>query len=243
MRWPLRLVLGVLLGAGICSAQFTWVSFVTLSNDLPNGQVGLTAFNGKLIMTWGDQNNGYLMASTSSDGVNWSTPAIAIYYPFVSASPPPSASSWCCGAGPPYASGGVNMTSSNACGYAYVAFRYGNSIYAARTQDGTNWSGSLLWTVSSPSGYSSPGTSSPALYGGSTSPIIDFAFPVSEGGVLQPDGAPTNTGYTTIGYKLVLAQVNCDLSAPQPLANQCFFGTSQIAHAMIALLVPMVMVT
>lgn len=35
----------------LCLAQFSWVSFVTLSNDLPNGQVGLTAFNNKLIMT------------------------------------------------------------------------------------------------------------------------------------------------------------------------------------------------
>lgn len=70
------------------------------------------------------------MASSSTDGINWSTPIVVSEYPSVSASPPPS-SSWDGTQDSPNASGGVNMTSSNACGYAYVAFRSGNTIYAA----------------------------------------------------------------------------------------------------------------
>lgn len=92
---------------------------------------------------------------------------------------------------------------------------------AARTQDGVLWSSAApIWNVSSPSGYSTPGTSSPALYGGSSTPVIDFAFPVYMGDVQQPDDTTTQS---TLGYNLKLGQFNCDFSTPQLLPNQCFF--------------------
>lgn len=213
------LVLAVLLSSSALQAQFSWVHLNTISAELPNGQVGLTALNGKLIMTWGAQGSNELMFSTSTDGINWTTPQPL--YGTVHADALVQD-------GPPYASGGVNMTTSPICNAAYVAWTDpgGNDIYVARTQDGQNWSyGGPLVNVPGPAGYGSPGTSSPALYGGNSQPIIQFAYPVPDGMVNQPDGdggtAPTE------GYVINVGQINCDLSGVQlEGANSCFFYDS-----------------
>lgn len=207
-------------------AQFSWVTFTTLSGDIPNGQVGLTALNGKLIMTWGDQSTGFLMFSTSTDGVHWTAPQYLTQFPAVNSSPLFDADDGG-SEGPPYASGGVNMATSAVCNAAYVSYASpgGHNIYVARTQDGQTWTGgTLLATVPSPSGFSSPGTSSPALYGGSSQPIIEFAYPAPNmpSGFLdlQPDGQQYAN---TVGYKIDVGQFDCDLSNVQLQPNACFF--------------------
>jgi hypothetical protein len=206
----------VLLGHSALYAQFSWASFTTLAGDLPNGQVGLTVLNGKLIMTWGSQSSNELMSSTSTDGVHWTAPQGM--NGLVRADPISQD-------GPPYASGGVNMTTSAVCNAAYVAWAgpYGNDIYVASTGDGQNWSyAGPLVDVPSPAGFSSPGTSSPALYGGGSQPIIEFAYPIPDGMSDQPDG---NGGYAaTEGYLIKVGQFNCDLSGVQLQGtSSCFF--------------------
>ncbi|MGH9491772.1 MAG: hypothetical protein ACRD17_14755 [Terriglobales bacterium] len=200
-------------------AQFKWVNFTTLSGDLPNGQVGLTALNGELIMTWGAQGSNELMFSTSTDGVHWTTPqglSGTVHADNISQD------------GPPYASGGVNMTTSPVCNAAYVAWTDpdGNDIYVAATHDGQNWTyAGPLASVPSPSGYNSPGTSSPALYGGNSQPIIQFAYPVPYGMVSQPDGDGGSAA--TESYNISVGQFDCDLSGVQLEGDSsCFFWDS-----------------
>jgi hypothetical protein len=148
---------------------------------------------------------------------------------------------------PPYANGGVNMTTSTSCGYAYVAFadETGQNIYGARTQKGTSWDGPhLVWTLTptvsaeglpfngggeeylwppSPSDFS---TSAPALYGGDSN-VVRFAFPQlsSLNQVWQPGEENDSGGSNTYGYTVQVGQFDCDFSNVQvpPSSQQCFF--------------------
>jgi len=116
-----------------------------------NGQPGLAALNGKLILTWGDQYTGYLHSAISTDGINWTDEQQLYSFPQVYTSVIPSDI--------PYASGGVNMTASTACGYAYVAYAdtTGRNIYGARSQDGVNWDGGhLIWSIPQVTPYALP---------------------------------------------------------------------------------------
>lgn len=199
--------------------NFTWATYVDLPYS-PNGQVGLTALNGRLILTWGDQSSNYLEASTSEDGRNWSTPVVLngfpqVYNDVANAAPPP------------YASGGVNMTTSTGCGYAYVAYTdpTGDEIYGARSQDGVSWDGGhLIWSVKSYTG--APGTASPALNGEYLTNAVAFAFPSYSGGALAPyGGTPPSSWASTDGYEISTGQFNCDFSSPQ-LTSSCFLWDS-----------------
>ncbi len=203
-----------------------------MPNYPANGQIGLAVINGRLVLAWGDKNTNALTTSWSADGVHWSTPqafgSLPLVYSVTNAVDPP-----------PYESGGVNMTSSSPCGYAYAAYlgTNGSSIYGARSSDGVNWDGGhLIWSAASPPGYSSPGTSTPALYGAFTNGTVGFAFPVYSGTAQQPEGASGSV--STIGYKLELGQFNCDFSGPQLLSKQCFFWDSATGTCQDASLSP-----
>lgn len=201
-----------------------------------NGQVGLAAINGYLILTWADQTSSEVYSSASTDGVNWSTQQYVGL---------PNAYSSMYGAPPPYANGGVTMTTSTSCGYAYVAFAdsTGQNIYGARTtgpQNGTTvWDGPYkIWTLSptisaqglqgdyyqpppAPSDFS---TSAPALYANDPN-VIRFAFPqyTGNGTVWQPGRQDDSGGANTYGYTVQVGQFNCDFSHPQLANPNCFF--------------------
>jgi hypothetical protein len=211
---------GLLLGGRAMLADVPlfgdWASYVQIPY-YPNGQVGLVAFWGKLIMTWGDQSTNYLNASYSFDGRNWSSPVVLSGFPRVYNTVSP-------GAPPPISSGGVSMTASYTCGYVYVAYTdpSGDRIYGARSQDGVNWDGGhLIWSLSAPP-TGGPATSSPALYGANSGGTIGFAFPVYSSNASQPNG----TNWTsTYGYKVSVGQFNCDFSNPH-ITSSCFMWNS-----------------
>jgi len=202
-----------------------------------NGQPGLAAVSGNLVLTWGDQNSNYLYSSYSWDGIVWSPEML------VSSSPQVNTSMY--DAPPPYASGGVNMTVSPSCGYAYVGFvdPTGQNIYVVATSDGTWWYGPYLIATLTPqvsatnlpASYNPPptgyfSTSAPALYGSDPN-VVRFAFPQlsSLTQVWQPGKQNDSGGWYTYGYTVQVGQFGCSTTNPVinpqvlPSSQQCFF--------------------
>lgn len=224
------LTLGSVLAFGQTN-PFTWASYVDLKYNA-NGQPGLAAIDGNLILTWGDYSSNYLMASVSSNGVTWSTPVVLSGLPQVWNSAATAAP-------PPYASGGVNMTASTGCGYAYVAYvdSTGDNIYAARSQNGVTWDGGHLLVSLTPVLSGVPATASPALYGVPTNGTVGFAFPSYNGLVNVPYGGTPPSSWVggVVGYRINVGQFNCNFSSPQ-VTSSCFLldsttGTCQDSEA------------
>jgi hypothetical protein len=217
------LTLGSVLAFGQIN-QFPWASYVDLPYNA-NGQPGLAAINGNLILTWGDYSSNYLHASVSTNGVNWSTPVTLSGLPQVWNSAD-------IGAPPPRASGGVNMTASTCSGggWAYVAYvdSTGDNIYAARSQNGVNWDGDHLLVSLTPYWPGVPATASPALYGGYTNGTVGFAFPQFDGLASEPYGGTLQDGgwETTVGYNINVGEFPCDFSSKPQLTSSCFLGVS-----------------
>lgn len=110
----------VLFGQNGCYTPWATKTILWYTTAKP----GLIAFNGKLILAWGDKTTNALNTSYSTDGVNWSAPSVWTSFPLVkpeipdSYNNPPPTYQW---------SGGVNMTvaSSTTCpssstGYVYI---------------------------------------------------------------------------------------------------------------------------
>jgi hypothetical protein len=215
-------VVTVAIGALVISTTFglaslptcpIWSSWQNLGTDYgfhANGQPGLATLNGKLILTWGDAGDDYLHAAVSSDGANWTGETLVgapqVYSSVKNPAPPP------------WASGGVNMTASAACGYVYVAYTdpSGDEIYGARSKDGVNWDdGHPIWTE--PDGWL---TSAPALYA-DPSGVIRFAAPHQDGAAYQPNGGSRGPILTYV-YNMQMGQFNCDFGNIT-LTGTCFF--------------------
>jgi hypothetical protein len=201
-----------------------------------NGQVGLAALNGELILTWGDNSTDYLNAAVTKNGTSW-TNVVLSGAPQVYS----STKDWVPGTNPnigqppPYAAGGVSMTASTQCGYAYVAYAQhpsGTNVYAARSKDGLTWDyGHLIWTE--PNGWL---TSAPALYA-DPSGVIKFAAPMYNYIGYQPNNGEYGNIPTYI-YIMQMGQFNCDFTDIQ-LTGTCFFynkatGTCQDSSVSMA---------
>ncbi len=233
----------------------TWQNGITYPTYWSNGQVGLAAFNGKLILTWGDEDDGTFNSMTSQDGIHWTNHREWPGFPPVKDSFPDV--EYSLSYAPPYASGGVEMTvsPSSVCppGYVYAAYadEDGTRIYGARSSDGVNWEGNhLIWTIPlvdatnlipryypfppynpylpPPSDYFS--TAAPALYGddpaGDSAHPIGFAFPDYYGREWQP--AYKGSGGYTYTYKIRMGVFGCNFEDPQLLPPSWNFYWNQI---------------
>src|SRR6266568_1090081 len=192
--------LSVFLAAPIkASGQSNWLTKVTLG-EVANGEPGLAEFKGpdgvdRLILTWGGSGNNYFNSLVSTDGVNWTNKYTLRSSPLVAYD----------------VTGGIGMTGSTSCGYAYAAFRDGASglgrsssyyghIWVARTQNGSTWSSFYNVTPT----WSS--WSAPSLRGDNSSLPIGAAFAHYYGA--------TGTYYS---WK---EKFNCDLSGPALVENE-----------------------
>jgi hypothetical protein len=181
-----------LLGVTQSSAQCNWSTKVVLDQHA-NGQPGLTAFKGpdgvtRLFLTWGEYGNDQLDSMVSTNGVNWTNKLVLPQFPRVQ----------------PFHGGGVAMTASTTCGYAYVVWRgkNTNTLYAARSNLGTGWDGAYF--IYNPS-YAPPG-----LMGDNSALPIGFAF--------------VKYNSSTTRYDVLKGKFQCNFSSPQLINDGCFFN-------------------
>jgi hypothetical protein len=189
----------ICLSATQAFTQCPWSTKVVLG-EVANGQPGLAAFKGpdgvtRLFLTWGEQGNNQLDSLVSTDGVNWTNKLVLPQFPRVYCSICDSA---------PFMKGGVSMTASTTCNYAYVAWMDPNhNIYAARSQYGTGWDGAYF--------IYGPAQATPSLRGDESSLPIGFAFPIID--------------RLVGGYDIQKGAFNCNFTNPHLVDTgyRCFF--------------------